>query len=203
MKGTLGIRNMNKHLLILWFVAVWLLPTDGKAEDETNTLFGYILVDLKGREYSLGNLSQNKASIIIFLSPDCPICQKYTLTLRNMVQDYEQKNIKVYGVFTGQYFTKKKIKRFNKKYKLNFPVYLDPELDLAKYLSATITPEVFLADSTGEILYSGMIDNWFVRLGVKRQLITERYLSDAISAYLGDEEISVKKTKSVGCFIEY
>ena len=46
------------------------------------------------------------------------------------------------------------------------------------------------------------MDNWLGELGRRRQVITEFYLKDAIESYLNEEEIKIKKTKAIGCFIE-
>lgn len=64
---------------------------------------------------------------------------------------------------------------------------------LAKYLKATTTPEVFVLNNKGEVVYSGAIDNWAIDLGEKRQVITEFYLKDALNALLQNKKIAVKK----------
>ena len=37
----------------------------------------------------------------------------------------------------------------------NFPVYLDPDLKVARQFGAHVTPEMFLLDSQGKLLYRG------------------------------------------------
>lgn len=167
------------------------------------SLFDFILTDLKGKDFSFSSLSENKASVIVLVSPDCPIAQKYTLTLRNIENDYSSDGIHVYGIFPGTYYSKKDYKKFNNKYKVNFPLILDPDYAFVKELKGIITPQVFLVDNTGKILYNGAIDNWFFSLGKHRTIITENYLIDAIESVLSGQPIKVKKTEVVGCILEY
>jgi hypothetical protein len=51
------------------------------------------------------------------------------------------------------------------------------------------------------ILYRGRIDNSFVSPGKKRRVVTEHYLTAALSQILEGKEITVKKTQPTGCFI--
>ena len=161
------------------------------------------LKTLEGKKFDFGGFTKNKASILVFMSPDCPISQKYTLTLREIAAKYKSQNIPVYLIFPGTYYTKKTIKEFTKTYLLDFPVLLDDKLKVTKLLQASITPEVFLFDDAGRVLYSGRIDNWFESLGKSRFVITERDLLLAVESYLKGEKIVVTKTKSVGCIIQY
>lgn len=161
------------------------------------------LKTLDGKVFNFSEFAKNKASILVFMAPDCPISQKYTLSLREISEKYKDKNIPVYLIFPGTYYTKKTIKEFMKKYLIEFPVILDDKLEITKLLHASITPEVFLFDNQAQVLYSGRIDNWFESLGKNRFVITERDLLSAMDSYLAGEPIKVKKTKSVGCIIQY
>jgi len=139
----------------------------------------------------------------VLVSPDCPIAQKYSLTLRKIESEYSENGIHVYGIMPGTYYSLKEMNKFRKKYKVNFPLLQDPNYKIPKWLEGTITPEVFLLNSSGEVVYRGAIDNWFFALGKKRAVITETYLIDAIEAVLADKPIAVSKTDVVGCILEY
>lgn len=162
-----------------------------------------ILKSIDGKVFNFSEFTKNKASILVFMAPDCPISQKYTLTLREISEKYKDKNIPIYLIFPGTYYTKKTIKEFLKKYLITFTVVLDEKFEVAKLLQASITPEAFLFDNKAQVLYSGRIDNWFESLGKNRFVITERDLLSAMDSYLAGEPIKVKKTKSVGCIIQY
>ena len=73
---------------------------------------------------------------------------------------------------------------------------------IAEIFKATITPEVFVVDSSNRVWYSGAIDNWSFDTGKKRQFATEHYLKDALKALRNGQKPAVSETKAVGCYIE-
>ena len=144
----------------------------------------------------------NNASVFVFLAPDCPLSQNYTLTLNTLQAQFRTNSVGFYGVVPGDHFQKEEIDSFVRKYKIDFPVLPDRDLDLAEFFDATKTPEVFAADSEGKIVYRGAIDNWADGLGQHRQVITANYLLDALGSVIRNEDVQVKATEAVGCFIE-
>lgn len=148
-------------------------------------------------------LKSSKASVIVFLNPDCPIAQKYTLTLRNMLTAYSAKPVSMVGIISGKYYKVSDVRKFTRKYKITFPVLFDRSQTLTRMLQAKVSPQAFLVDAQGATLYSGKIDNWFEALGVYRMNITEHYLTDALNSFLAGEPVKIPKTEAVGCLLEY
>ncbi len=146
--------------------------------------------------------ANHSGTVLIFLSPECPLCQNYSVTIDRIQKDFDEKDVAFYGIVSGKYYSDSDIKGFLIKYDLDLPIVLDPELALANHYEAEITPEAFLIAENGESKYQGAIDNWAISLGQKRLTITERYLENAVNAHLTGVEINPKKTKAVGCFIE-
>jgi thiol-disulfide isomerase/thioredoxin len=140
-------------------------------------------------------------TVTIFYSTTCPICQKMTLTLRELKSNFENRGIEFQLVFPSDYDTPGRIGRFLKTYKLKIKYISDYDKHLARKMNATVTPQAILTDSVGQILYSGKIDNWFEDIGKRRTVITEHYLQGALNSYLKGEDIKIKKTEPVGCFI--
>jgi len=145
----------------------------------------------------------NGLNAFIFMSPECPLSENYSRTIINLSNEFSQKNVGIYIVFPGEFYQREEIEVFIEKYNLSNELLIyDPNYLFKKYFSATITPEVFLCDVTGTILYSGAIDNWAITLGKQRQVITEHYLKDAIKSALNNNDIKTKATRAVGCIIE-
>lgn len=167
-----------------------------------NSIPNIPLLDLKGNIFRINQLHKYKATVIFFLSPECPLCQSYTLTINQLIKKYNGKPIQFIGVIASEDFSVDGILNYKRNYKLNLNLVRDVKSLLAKKLGATITPEVFLLGATGLINYRGRIDNWAYDLGKKRTLITEHNLIDAIEAVLCNKSVKIKKTKAVGCFIE-
>jgi thioredoxin-related protein len=158
---------------------------------------------------SLQTLDQNNASVqfdsaalylFVFLSPECPLSQNYTLVLNNLEKKFG-KELKSYGIIPGRAYSIQEVRQFAGDYKLEIPVWIDLKKELSNYLQATVTPEVVLLNKKGELIYRGAIDDWVEKLGQKKVKARVHYLEDAIKAYLDNKSVRVKSTKPVGCLI--
>jgi peroxiredoxin len=80
-----------------------------------------------------------------------------------------------------------------------FPYVVDTGSRVAQAMGATRTPEAYLFDATGKLVYHGVIDdNAHVAADVE-----QHYLRDALQALVNGTEISVKTTKALGCTIKF
>jgi len=145
---------------------------------------------------------ENEINVLLFLSPECPLCQNYAPTIQEIQKSYSDKSVSFFGVVSGDFFSREDILKYKLKYGLNFPILLDPEINLAEELGASITPEAIVFAGDNKIIYQGAIDNWAISLGQKRIQASAHYLSDAIGNHLDGKKINPKKTEAVGCFIE-
>ena len=111
-------------------------------------------------------------------------------------------DIHFYGIFSGNGFDENEIADFAKTYKIEFDLLLDPEKKTAKLFKAQVTPEAFILDASGKVIYQGAVDNWLYAAGKKRALITEHYLQDALLAVVSGEKIKISLTQAKGCLLE-
>jgi len=146
-------------------------------------------------------LKNNKASIVVFFDPECPICQKYTKNLTELDKKYSVEGIKLYVIYPFKVLEKSSLAEFREEYKFDLPIIYDSKRKLLKKLKANYSPEIFLLDNKRKTLYHGAIDNWFYGLGRNRAVPTEFYLLDAIEKYKNKEEIKVKFIEPVGCML--
>ncbi len=157
------------------------------------------LVDLENKKNSLSQHIHNQSFVLIFLSAECPISQKYAPILRGMQEQYSE--VKFVAVFT-KWDKTLAIQEYLKNYPLSMRVLRDKKNNLIKKIDARITPEAFLFDKNGVLIYRGAIDNWFYSLGKYRPEASEHYLADAIQLSLKNELIKIKQTDAIGCIIE-
>jgi thiol-disulfide isomerase/thioredoxin len=147
-------------------------------------------------------LQGKKAGVFVFLAPDCPLSQNYTLTLNNLEKEFNSNGVSFYGVFSGLGITRAAMDGFAATYHLSFPVILDEDFKIDDFFGATATPQAFLTDPKGRVLYKGAIDNWSAELGQHRTVITQHYLYDALDSVRANKPVQVMETQAVGCFIE-
>ena len=145
-------------------------------------------------------LKSRKGLVLLFLSPECPLCINYAPKFKQISSEFE--DFKILGVVSGNYYNQTEVKRYLLKYDLDIDVIYDPGFLLSSQYKATITPEVVLLDHNGEKKYQGAIDNWAISLGRKRSVVTEDYLIDAFAALRLGKTPDHSKTQAVGCFIE-
>lgn len=160
---------------------------------------------------SLYNTAQKKPGFItwntdkplhlfVFLSPDCPLCRNYAPILNSLEIGYRNQ-VQVYGIIPGRSYPDSLINEFISTFSVQYPVLKDNGQQLKKYFNASTTPEVYLLDDTGALLYQGAIDNWAVALGKKRVKATEHYLLDAVKNSSDNIPVVIKYAQPVGCII--
>lgn len=152
--------------------------------------------------FNASALAEDSASLVLILSPECPLCLDYANTFRELHAECKAQGIRVRGVFPGTFFPDKQIRMYLRRFQLDFPALLDPEYQLVHALEATTTPEAILLDSEGQTVYQGGIDNWAYALTRKRLEPTQHYLRDAIAALLEGQTPDPAQTLPVGCLVE-
>src|SRR5690606_19492337 len=80
-----------------------------------------------------------------------------------------------------------------------FPYVVDEGSEAARAFGATRTPQVFLFDADGQLVYEGTIDDSPSDAGQ----VEEEYFRDAMNQLLAGTDIAVQKTKAFGCTIKY
>ncbi len=90
------------------------------------------------------------------------------------------------------------MKNYAAEQKLTVPYVMDKKSELADAFGATRTPQCFLFDKDGVLIYKGAIDD-----NVKDpNAVKQFYLRDAMLALLMGSKPPVAETKSIGCTIK-
>ncbi|NUO02152.1 MAG: redoxin family protein [Saprospiraceae bacterium] len=143
-------------------------------------------------------------SVYIFLREDCVICQQYTPQLERLAAEYSGKGLHFVGVFPNASSSPDLVAEFAEKYGLTFPLAMDSEQTITRRMGATITPEVVVFDHRiGQILYSGRIDDRYVKVGKRRRHVQTSELEDALKAILSGQAVPVRETSATGCLITF
>lgn len=159
-------------------------------------------VDLHGQLHHPGQRADTKAVVVCFLSTQCPVSNSYLPTLSRMASMYRRQGVEFYGVMSDPAVTREEALAHSEQFHIGFPVLFDASGALRQVFRPTHTPHVFVMNDEGNPLYDGAIDNWFVKLGQKRQRPTQHYLDDAINMTLDEKRIRVRSTTPIGCLLE-
>jgi peroxiredoxin len=203
-------RNAGSHFLLVLFLEVISNSLCGQNggpqyQPESGRRINRVALDqvhLQTLDKHACQLSvlRKKLVAVVFLSPECPLCQNYSLVL-NRLQVKFGKDLDIVGIFPGKSNSLSDCLAFRTKYHIQFLLLTDTLKSLVKVLGASITPEVFLLDQTKTLVYHGAIDNWVAALGKQKRKATENYLEDGIAEQLEGVSVKIKEAKPIGCFI--
>lgn len=185
-----------KRLLLISVISIFFSCKNESAIPKELTTTSGETINIFQSEISL------KASVFVFISPECPLCQNYSKVLNELYEKYSLENIQFYGVAAGSTYSMDEVGSYRENYGILFPIIMDKEYQLAHLFGATKTPEVVVINKKKEIIYNGAIDNWAFALGKKRQVVTEHYLFDVLEAVVSNQQIKVAHTETIGCIIE-
>ena len=157
-----------------------------------------------GRDLTLAQVKGEKGTLIIFSCNHCPWAQKWEERIVAIGNDYSKQGIGVAvvnsndpSVFPDDSFENMRARA--KERGMAYPYLYDATSDVARAFGAEHTPEAFLFDPAGHLVYHGTIDD----NANDPSAVTQHYLKDALDALLGGREIAVKETKALGCGIRY
>jgi peroxiredoxin len=197
---------MIRFAFSYWFTFVayffaFVTPVSGQQLGHCPAVASVKLSTTESKEVNFKN-SQGELMVFVFLSPECPISQQCTITIKTLVTVYGSHGVVFYGVVPGTMYSPEELKDFEKEYGLTFPLLADVDYKLTNALHASITPEVFVVSKDYVIEYSGAIDNAWLALGKRNAHTTAQYLSDALASLSAGEPLVVSSTRAVGCLIE-
>ena len=187
--------SMNHKSLAAAFAILMfpILPLFGGERDIIS------LKDSSGRLVDPMAKHGQKATVLFFLTTECPIGNLYSPEINRIVEHYKNRGIISYAVYAHE--TLAEIKQHQREYKLTLSALLDPEVKLAKITGATVMPETCILGQGGEILYRGRIDDRAVKFGTVRLAPRVCDLRLALDAVLAGKPVAKKFTKPIGCYI--
>ena len=145
---------------------------------------------------------EGKASVLFFITSDCPISNSYAPEIQRICSEYGPKQVSCDLVYVDPTLTLADIKKHVQDFGYSsVPAILDSSQKLVKAAGATITPEAAVVGLSGQILYRGRIDNVYAALGKRRPEATEHDLRKALDEVLSGKPVSTSQTQAVGCYI--
>jgi hypothetical protein len=154
------------------------------------------------RAFLLDTMAGKRGTVYIFLAPECPLSENYTLTINQLQAQFVDSGLQFYAVISGQLFDSAAIGFYANRFPLGLPLLVDTGYYFSDQFKATTTPEAVLLNEKSEVVYQGAIDNWATALTRLTAAPTNNYLMDAMNSVLKKQAVKISKTKAVGCYIE-
>lgn len=192
------------------------VEVDTVAEVETPESTGYAIGDLAtdfklknidDKMVSLTDYTDAKGFIVIFTCNHCPYSVAYEDRIIALDKKYKSKGYPVIAINPNDplineddSFDKMKIRAKEKKF--TFPYLIDETQEIFPQYGATKTPHVYILEKVAEgnrVAYMGAIDD----NSNEPELVTVRYVEDAVDALLIGNQPTITETKAIGCSIKF
>jgi thioredoxin-related protein len=159
--------------------------------------------DISGKEVSFKEAMKKNGLLVMFSCNTCPVVRKYQSRTLETAKFATDNGIGVILLNSneatrsdGESFDD--MKEYGKDQGYPFSYVVDKNSSMADAFGATRTPEVFLFDKSGKLVYHGAIDDNANDPGE----VTRKHAKIAIEEMVAGKNVSTTKTRFVGCTIK-
>ena len=187
-----------KYLLMILFAASLALAGEIKELKAGDDAPVFALKNYDGKDLSLSAmLKVNKLAVIMFISTECPVSNAYNGRMEKLYETYGKKGVAFTGINANKAELVADIAKHAKDKGFTFPVLKDDKNKIADAYGAMSTPEVYVVNQKGKVLYHGRIDD-----SRNPEKVQSSDLSNALDALLAGKAPAVSDTKAIGCSIK-
>ena len=156
-----------------------------------------------GRELTITEVTGAKGTLVIFSCNHCPWVKAWEQRIAELGNAYQAKGFGVIVVNpndTAAYpeDSYEVMQERARARGFQFPYVVDATSGVARAFGATRTPEVFLFDASGVLVYHGAIDD----NAEDAAKVTKHFLRDALDAVAVGSKPAMAETKAIGCSIK-
>jgi peroxiredoxin len=157
-----------------------------------------------GKTVSIADVQGKKGTLVVFTCNACPWAKAWETRIVEIGNAAAKQGVGMIAINSNDpevqaedgYDT---MQKRAKERGIHYPYVVDASSDVARAFGATRTPEAFLFDDKGKLVYHGTIDDNAREPGK----VQERYLKDAVTAVASGKSPSVAETKAFGCSIKF
>ncbi len=156
-----------------------------------------------GKTITLDKAKTNNGLLVMFSCNTCPYVIKSEERTKEMMAYAMSKNIGMVIINSneakrGDEDSDKAMAKYAKKMGYKVPYVIDEKSAVADAFGATRTPEVFLFDGNGKLMYKGAMEDNPTTPNESKEL----YLKAAIDKIMAGQVPDPASTKSIGCTIK-
>jgi len=153
---------------------------------------------------------KGKYVVLEWFNPGCPFVKKHyeSGNMQKLQETYTRKGVVWLSINSSAqgkegYTTAKEASDIRLKWKSpSTALLLDPEGKVAKLYSAKTTPDMFIIDPQGNLIYQGAIDDK-AATDPADIATSKNYVAAALDAALAGKPVAEPFTKSYGCSVKY
>lgn len=203
-----ALRTVTKFIRLIAIAMLWL-ATHPYAEagefNPTHNIGDQIegWKDLPGTDeqtHSMQDLKEIDFLVVVFTCNSCPYAIDYEERINALSKKLIESKLNAAVVAINSNKIEADLmpamKERAKEKGFTFPYLFDESQQVCKQFGAVRTPEFFVLDQERRIVYMGALDD-----NTKPELVTKKYVEDAINALNQGEKIVPAETAPVGCLI--
>ncbi len=200
---------MIRSLLAL--LALACLATSASAQDPAVLALGSpapsretVMKGVDGKERSIESVAGTKGTLVVFTCNACPWAKLWQERVAAIGKDAAKRGLGVIAINSNDPTVNSEdgfaemVKR-SKQLGLKFPYVVDATSEVARAFGATRTPEAFLFDAKGTLVYHGAIDD----NAKEPKSVKEPWLRQAVVAVAAGSAVATAETKALGCTIKF
>jgi peroxiredoxin len=159
--------------------------------------------DISGKEVSFSDARKKNGLLVMFSCNTCPYVIKNQSRTKEACQFASSNDIGVVLLNANEAQRSgddsyEEMKAYATEQGYNWYYLVDKNSAMADAFGANRTPECFLFDKVGKLVYHGAIDD----NASDASAVSRKHLIVAMTEMKTDQEVSVKKSRSVGCTIK-
>jgi hypothetical protein len=157
-----------------------------------------------GKSHTIASVRGTKGTLVIFACNHCPFVKAWEERMVALGNRWPAQGVGVIAVNANdpEAYPEDDLAGMKERAKqrgMKYAYVMDGTSDVARAFGATRTPEAFLFDASGKLVYHGAIDD----NAHEPAQVKVRYLEDALVATASGKPVPVADTKSIGCSIKY
>lgn len=157
-----------------------------------------------GTQVSIADVKGAKGTLVVFTCNACPWAKKWEARIVKLGNEATKKGVGVIAINANDPGKNAEdgfdvMQARAKKRGMKFAYAMDATSDIARAFGATRTPEAFLFDASGKLVYHGAIDD----NADDAKAVEQRFLANAVHAVAGGKAVAVAQTKALGCGIKF
>lgn len=165
----------------------------------------FSLPDVEGKVVSLGDYKNASALLVVFLCNHCPFVKHVLPHFVELAGEYTQRGVGVVAISSNDVNNYPddapgKMAELSRTMEFPFPYLYDESQQVARAYGAACTPDFYLFDREGRLVYRGQMDD--SRPGNGRP-VTGADLRAAMDAVLAGRPVSGDQKPSIGCNIKW
>ena len=199
---------MINYLLLPFLAIASTLPASAAVEPGQEAP-EFTLTDSKGTSHKLSDF-RGKLVVLEWLNHECPFVKKHYSggDMQKLQQEYTAKGVVWLSIISsapgkqGHRTGPQAEADTADKKAAPTAVLLDPSGEVGKKYDAKTTPEMFVLDKEGKVLYAGAIDS--IKSTDSADIAkAENHVRAALDAALAGKPVPTPQTKPYGCSVKY